>query len=189
MSRLLTTTPWECSALDLQRGGQTRSSEPVMPSPVRFVRFVFQVLFPPLIWFGVDLDKIMFKVSFLAFPIVRFAERWGKLWYPRLLHAIWKSWFWSSFLRRLAGILKKQLLVSTPYRMFSSEKSKSWRLQNLTLASWWRYVYNSHTTFPSFLELVFQCLSITVNSLNSLLTFLIILFRFMVTTMKIQVWR
>lgn len=30
----------------------------------------------------------------------------------------------------------------------------------------------------------FQCLSITVNFLNSLLTFLIILFRFMVTTMK-----
>lgn len=64
MSRLLTTTPWECSALDLQRGGQTRSSGPVMPSPVRFVRFVFQVLFPPLIWFGVDLDKIMFKFLF-----------------------------------------------------------------------------------------------------------------------------
>lgn len=156
MSRLLTTTPWECSALDLQRGGQTRSSGPVMPSPVRFVRFVFQVLFPPLIWFGVDLDKIMLKFSFLAFPIVRFAERWGKLWQARLLHVIWRSWFWSSFLRRLAGILKKQLLVSIPCRMFSSAKSKSLRLQNLTLASWWRYVYNSHATFPFFLELAFQ---------------------------------
>lgn len=68
---------------------------------------------------------------------------------------IWRTWWQNLFLRVLAGKLKRQHPASTHCRMFSFEKSRSWKLPNLIFPNWWRYVY--HAGFLFSFSFMFLC--------------------------------